>query len=211
MTMRAVCGRSGSGPGRFPLPYGEPSTIGTRAAASRGAACASPRGITSATGRTAGRPRSRTSRFSVVGTIARCTKRVTRSRVGPTGRSTSGGRTAGRCPTCRCLSRCPEIRSALSARLMKSWAFVSALGRRALAGSGSAWMWDGRSTSCIPGRCPSRAFPRERLSEGRSGKGRGARRTYWLAPVYLYPSNLQPHDLRSERCGWPTRILTELA
>ena len=201
----------GRGPGRFLPPCDGRSTIGTTVVASRAAPSASGKAIICATGPREDRPRSRTSRFSVVGTIARCTKRVTRSRVGPTGRSSSGGRTAGRCPTCRCLSRCPEIRSALSARLMKSWAFVSALGRRALAGSGSAWMWDGRSTSCIPGRCPSRAFPRERLSEGRSGKGRGARRTDWLAPVYLYPSNLQPHDLRSERCGWPTRILTELA
>ena len=50
------------------------------------------RGIISATGRTAARRRSRTSRCSAAGIIARCTRRASRSRAGPTGRWRSGTR-----------------------------------------------------------------------------------------------------------------------
>ena len=74
---------------------------GITAAASRGAGCGSDRGIISSTGRRAARRRSRTSRCSVGGTTARCTRRATRSRGRPTGRSNSDGRTAGPCPRCR--------------------------------------------------------------------------------------------------------------
>ena len=74
---------------------------GITAAASRGAGCGSDRGIISSTGRRAARRRSRTSRCSVGGTTARCTRRATRSRGRPTGRSSSDGRTAGPCPRCR--------------------------------------------------------------------------------------------------------------
>src|SRR6266487_6740011 len=47
MITRGASWRSGPGPGRFPPPYGAPSSIGIKAAASRGAMGASPRGITS--------------------------------------------------------------------------------------------------------------------------------------------------------------------
>src|SRR5438552_7710915 len=74
-TARAAWWRSGPGPGRFPPHYGAPSSIGIKAAASRGAMGASPRGITSATGPTAGRPRSPTSPCSVAAITAPCTRR----------------------------------------------------------------------------------------------------------------------------------------
>src|SRR4029077_5852681 len=54
------------------------------------------------------------------------------------------------------LSRCPPRLSKLYGRVTPRKAFDSTRARRAQAGSGSAWMWDGRSTSCIPGRCPAR-------------------------------------------------------
>ena len=144
------------------------STIGTTVVASRAAPSASGKAIICATGPREDRPRSRTSRFSVVGTIARCTKRVIGSRASPMGRSCSGGRTAGRCPTSRRLSQCPTMSSRLYGRATPRKAFDSTRARRAQAGSGSAWMWDGRSTSCIPGRCPTRAFPQKSPSASRS-------------------------------------------
>src|SRR5438046_1718690 len=49
-TARAACWRSGPGPGRFLLRYAVPSTIWTKAAASRGADWASPPGNTPHTG-----------------------------------------------------------------------------------------------------------------------------------------------------------------
>jgi len=61
MTITAVWWRSEPEPGQFLPPCDERSTIGTRAAASRGADYASPRGIISATGPTGARPRCRTS------------------------------------------------------------------------------------------------------------------------------------------------------
>src|SRR6266581_2941135 len=72
--------RSGPGPGRFLPRYAVPSTIGTRAAASRGAVSASPRGITSVTGPMAARPRSPISRCSAAAITAPCMRRAIRSR-----------------------------------------------------------------------------------------------------------------------------------
>jgi hypothetical protein len=115
------------------------------------AGSASARGITSATGRKVARRRSRTSRSSVAGITARCTRRATRSRAGPTGLSASGGRTAAHCPRCRSLLWCPTIRSKFSGRITTRRAFASTHGQGAPAGSGSAWMSGGRSTSCTPG------------------------------------------------------------
>jgi len=51
---------------------------------------------------------------SVAGIIGPCTRRVIRSRAYPTAPSSSGDRTATRCPRCRCLPWCPRIRSRLS-------------------------------------------------------------------------------------------------
>ena len=132
----------------IPPRCGERSTIGTEVAASPAAAFASGRGIISATGRTAARQRSRTSRCSAAGITGPCTRRATRSRAVPTGRCDSGGRTADRCPRCRHLRQCRGSPSKLSAWRMNRKVFASTLGRRALGGSGSAWMWAGRSTSC---------------------------------------------------------------
>ncbi len=135
-TARGACWRSGPGRGRFLPLYAVPSTIGTKAAASRGAASASPRGITSATGLTGARPRSRTSPCSAAGIIGRCTRRATRSRAHPTGRSNSGGRTAARYLRCRRLPKCPPIRPRRSARVTTRKACASTRERRAPAGSG---------------------------------------------------------------------------
>src|SRR5712692_1609185 len=44
---------------------------------------------------------------------------------------------------CRRLLRCPVTRSRRFERVTTRWAFVSTRGRRAPAGSGSAWTWDG--------------------------------------------------------------------
>jgi hypothetical protein len=136
-TRPAACWKSGLGPGRFLRHYAAPSTIGTKAAASQGADSASPRGITCATGRTEARPRSRTLRCSVAGITGRCMRRATRSRAGPTGRSSSGGRTATRCLRCRRLPKCRVIRSRRSERVTTRRACVSPRGRGVLPGSGS--------------------------------------------------------------------------
>src|SRR5438876_832804 len=93
--------RSALAPARFPRPFGGRSTTGTWAAASRAVAYGSARGITSATGRTEARPRSRTWRYSVAGTTARFTRRATRWNDNPTASCTSGVRTGGSCPRCR--------------------------------------------------------------------------------------------------------------
>jgi len=137
MTARAACSRLGPGPGRFPPLYAVPSIIGTRAAASRGADSASPRDITSATGRTGARPRSRTSRCFVAGITGRYTRRAIRSRAYPTGRSSSGGRTAARSLKCRRPPQCPAIRSRLCERVTTRKACVSPRGPGVRTGSGS--------------------------------------------------------------------------
>jgi 5-methylcytosine-specific restriction endonuclease McrA len=62
---------------------------------------------------------------------------------GPTGHSSSGGRTAARCPRCRRLLWCPVIPSRFCGRVTRRRAFVSTRGRLAPAGSGSAWIWVG--------------------------------------------------------------------
>jgi hypothetical protein len=148
MMRPGVWWRSGPGPGRFPPPCGERFMLGTGAAGSRAAACASARGIISATGRTGGRRRCPTSRCSVLGIIARYTRRASRSRAGPTGRSSSGGRMATRCLRCRRPQQCPVIPSGLSALVTTLKGFGSARGRGVPAGSGNASTWDGPSTSC---------------------------------------------------------------
>jgi hypothetical protein len=115
----------------------ERSTIGTRAAASRGADCASPRGIISVTGRTAAPPRSPTSPCSVGCITARCTRRATRSRAYPTAPSSSGARMATRYLRCRRPLRCPKTPSRRSKRVTTRRAFTSTRGPPAPAGSGS--------------------------------------------------------------------------
>jgi hypothetical protein len=96
---RGGADRGGRSPGaRFPRRCGGRCSIGTGAAASRDAPSGSGRGITCGTGRRAARPRWRTSRYSVAAITARCTRRATSSSVGPTGPSTSDGRTARALP-----------------------------------------------------------------------------------------------------------------
>ncbi len=96
-------------------------------------------------------------RHNVDGTIARCTKKASRSRVGPTGRSPSGGPTVGRYPTYRHRPQCPQIRSRRSGWITRRRGFTSPRGRGSPAGSGNRSTWCGRSTCCTrwrrqPGR-----------------------------------------------------------
>ena len=100
---------------RFPPPCAARSTIATAPAASRAAAAASPRDTTSATGRRAVPRRSRTSRFSVDGTTARCTRRATRSRASPTAGFGSSDWRVRFCPRRRRRPQCRMIPSRLSA------------------------------------------------------------------------------------------------
>jgi len=60
-----------------------------------------------------------------------------------------GGPTAARCSRCRRFRRSPRIPSRFSAHITTRTTFRSTLGRAAQAGSGSAWMSDGRSTCYI--------------------------------------------------------------
>jgi len=106
-------------------------------------------GPTSATGPRAAPPRSPTSRCSVVGITARCTRRATKSRAGPTDCSRSFGRMGIRFRRCPRPLLCLMIPSRISGRITTRRAFSSTRTRRAPAGSASAWMWFGRSTSCI--------------------------------------------------------------
>jgi 5-methylcytosine-specific restriction endonuclease McrA len=69
---------------------------------------------------------------------------------GPDGLSSSDGRMAGLCPRRRRQLQYLMIPSGCFERVTTRRAFVSTRGRRAPAGSGSAWMWDGRSTCCTP-------------------------------------------------------------
>jgi len=71
-----------------------------------------------------------------------------RRRGGPTGRSSSSGRTAARFPRCHRLRRSPRIPSRFSGRITTRTVFRSTRERVARAGSGSGWMSDGRSTCC---------------------------------------------------------------
>jgi len=123
--------------------------IGIAAAASRAAESLSARDITSATGRKGARPRCRTSRSSVAGTTAPSTRKATKSIDSPTAHSGSGGRTAGPCPRSRPRPRCPPIRSRAFARSTTRRGCACTRKRRARGGWGSAWIWAGRSTSCI--------------------------------------------------------------
>jgi hypothetical protein len=117
MTRTGGCSKSGLGPGRFPPPCGERSTTAIVAAASRAVASASRRGTTSATGRKGDPLRSPTSRCSVAGITARCTRRAMGSSEGLTVRCDSDGRMAGPCPRCHHRRRCRLIRSAPSGRV----------------------------------------------------------------------------------------------
>jgi hypothetical protein len=148
MTTTGVWWRSGPGRGRFPLPCGERCTIGTGVAASPAVAFASGKAIISVTGRVGGRPRSQISRCFAGGIIGLCTRRVIRSRAGLTGCCDSGGRMVGLCLRCRRLPRCRRSPLRRSGRCMNRTAFASTRGRRARAGSESAWMWGGPSMSC---------------------------------------------------------------
>ena len=90
--------------------------------------------IACATGRMEARPRSATSPCSVAGTTAPFTKRAIRSSASPMGRSCSGGRTAGPCPTSRSRPRCPPIRSRPCARTTRRKGFASTRGQHARPG-----------------------------------------------------------------------------
>ena len=83
--------------------------IGTQAAASRAALCASARAITSGTGPRAGRRRCRTSRCSVAGTIAPYTKRAFTSNDCPMASSSSVVRPACCCQRCHRRPEYPTI------------------------------------------------------------------------------------------------------
>ena len=101
-------GSRSPGPERFLRRCGARCTSGTRAAASRAADSGSARGITSATGRRAARPRSRTSLCCVAGTIARSTRRVIRSSGRPMVRCSSGDRMVGLYPRPRPAATVPD-------------------------------------------------------------------------------------------------------
>jgi len=120
-----------------------------RIAASPAAMSGSDRGITCATGRREARPRYRISRYSAVAITARFMKRATGSSAGRTARSSSGGRTAGRCPRCHRRRRCLPIRWRRSGRGTPRRGSGSMRARGSRGGWGSAWTWDGRSTCCI--------------------------------------------------------------
>ena len=165
--------RSGPGPERFPRRSGGRSTTGTAAAASRVAGSRWARGITSATGRKAARPRSPTSPCSVAVITARSTRRVTGSIHSPTAGSGSCGRTAGPCPRFRFQSLYPPIRCRLCERSTTAKASGSTRGLHAQAGWGSAWISAGRSMSCI-------RWPRERrCPHGRRPNKSRFRRSQW--------------------------------
>ena len=150
MTRTGAPLRSGPERGQFPRLCGARFTTGTAAAASRAAGSPLARGITSVTGRRAAQPRSRISPCSVAGTIARSMRRAIRSIGSQTACSNSGGRMAGSYPRSRRRLRCLPIRSKPSRHGTTRRGCVFTRGRRARPGSGSLWMWAGRSTSCIP-------------------------------------------------------------
>ena len=76
-------------------------------------------------------------------------------------RSGSGGRTAAPCPRCRRQPPCPPIRRGAPGAARRAGA-PPPRADGLPGGSGSAWMWAGRSTSCIRGRGdpPSESLPR---------------------------------------------------
>ena len=145
-------GGAESGRARFPRRCGGRCTIEIGVAAFRAAMSRSARGITCATGRRAARLRCRTWRYSVAAITARCTRRVTRSSVGLTGPSSSGGRTAAHCLTCHRWRRCLPIRWRRCRRNTPRRGSAFTHGRASPNGSGNGWTWAGRSTSCIRGR-----------------------------------------------------------
>jgi len=99
------------GPARFRPRYGERSTIATVVAASRAAAFASVRAITSSTGPTAGRLRSQISPCCAVATIAPSTKRAIGSIDCRMASFSFADLTANSSPTSRVLRRSATIRS----------------------------------------------------------------------------------------------------
>ena len=102
------------------------------------------------TGLRAARQRSRTSPCSVAGTIARSTRRATSSIDSPTASCGSADRTAGLCPRSRLLLQCPAIPWKSCERGTTRRGLSCTRGAPRRVGSGSAWTWDGRSTSCTP-------------------------------------------------------------
>jgi hypothetical protein len=147
----------------IPRRCGGRSTIGTGAAAFLAAICEPARPITCATGPRAARRPCRTSRYCVGGITERCTRRATRSREGPTARSSSDGPMAGRSPTCQHRLRGPRIRWRPSARGTRPRGFSFTRARDSRSGWGSASTRGGRSACYIPrrrSRSPSRETDR---------------------------------------------------
>jgi len=95
-------------------------------------------GITSATGRTVARRRSRISHSCVGDTIGRCTRRATRLPAAPTARCSSGDRMGGWCPRCHRLPRCRQSPWRRCARRTRRRVCTSTRGRDAHACSGRA-------------------------------------------------------------------------
>ena len=124
------------------------SSIATKAAASPVVVGCWVRAITSATGRTAARRRCPISRCSVADTIARSTKRVSRSSDWPMTSCASGGRTGGYYPMCRRRRPCPRIRWTRCERRMTQEGCTSTRARRRPAGRESDWTSDTPSASC---------------------------------------------------------------
>ena len=124
--------------GRFRRRCGGRYTIATEAAGSRAATPGSGRAITYGTGRRAARRRCRTWRYCVAAITARCMRRATRSSPGPKARSSSGGQTVGRCPTCRRRLLCRPIRWRPSGRGTPRRASGCMRDRDSLSGLGSA-------------------------------------------------------------------------
>src|SRR5213593_1348092 len=102
-----ACWRSVHEPAPFRPQYEERSTIATAGAASRAAMFASVRATTSVTGPMEAPPGSRISPCSVAATIARFTKRATRSIDSPMASFVSAGLTANSSPE---VLRPPEVR-----------------------------------------------------------------------------------------------------
>jgi hypothetical protein len=150
--------------GRFRRRCDERYTIATRAAASRAADCPSARDITSNTGQTVVRRRSRTSPCSVAGTTVPFMRKVFKSTDAPTAYCSSGGRMAGSYTTYRLRRRRPIILCTLFALGTSRRACAFTHGRHARAGEENRSTCTGRSASCIrspwDGRRPRHRAPR---------------------------------------------------
>ncbi len=146
----AVSWRSPPGPGRSRRRSAARFTTETAAAASRAAGSASPRDITSVTGRKEARPPSRISPCSAAATTAPSTRRAISSIDSPTASFASAARMAGSCPRCRGRRRYPAIPSRSYEHVTRRRDLYSTRGRRRRVGWASAWTLATRSTSCIP-------------------------------------------------------------